>query len=336
MYEPRVGDTGDKTVVVVMMDITEQKQAEEAIRESEERYRRLVDVLPAAVFIHVDSKIVFCNPAYVALMGANSIEDLLGKNPYDFVHPNHHAQVGARMKEMEASGRPMPGIEIHVLRTDGRTVPVYSVATPLTYRGRPAYLIALSDLTERERSTELLRSVLGSVSDAILTIDEQGTVQSANPATERLFGYSLAEVVGENVKMLMPDPFHGGHDGYLADYIRTGAAKVIGIGREVEGRRKDESRFPADLTVTEFRLDGQRRFTGVVRDITPRKQSEEALISSQRRLQRSSLPWGLPTTKSWASTGSATTSSSSSVTSPTLSASRTGGWETFTLRIVGM
>jgi PAS domain S-box-containing protein len=130
---------------------------------------------------------------------------------------------------------------------------------------------------ELRQAEERMRSVVDHVIDGIITIDEGGSIQSFNPAAERLFGYPAGEVVGRNVKALMPEPYHGGHDAYLADYLRTGQAKVIGIGREVVGRRKDGSTFAMDLAVSEFRLGQRRFFTGIVRDITERKRLEQEL-----------------------------------------------------------
>jgi PAS domain S-box-containing protein len=276
------GAGGDPlSLIALVTDVTERRRAEAALRASEERYRTLVDVLPGAVFVVAAGRIVFCNPAFVRLMGAGSADDLLGTDPLRVAHPDYRDLVRGRIEAVSA-GRPVGGVESRVVRLDGRPVPVYSVAAPVSGAGPNAFLVALSDLTERERSMDLLRTVLGSVNDAILTIDARGTIGSANPAAERSFGYPAAELIGANVRVLMPEPYRDEHDQYLANYLRTGVAKVIGIGREVEGRRKDGSTFPAELTVTEFLLDGERHFTGVVRDTTARKRLEDQFRQSQK------------------------------------------------------
>ena len=130
------------------------------------------------------------------------------------------------------------------------------------------------DLMEIE-SEARLRAIVDNAVDGIITIDENGIVIDLNPAAQRLFGYQPAELVGQNVKMLMPDPYRREHDGYLRNYRETGRRKIIGIGREVSGRRKDGSVFPLDLAVSEVHFGGRRMFTGIVRDVTERKRAEE-------------------------------------------------------------
>ncbi len=123
--------------------------------------------------------------------------------------------------------------------------------------------------------TKRLSAVIDNVVDGIMTISERGTVESFNPAARRIFGYSDDEVIGNNVKMLMPEPYHSEHDGYLEHHITTGEKKVIGIGREVAGRRKDGTIFPMELAVSEVIIDSVRRFVGITRDITERKRIEQ-------------------------------------------------------------
>jgi PAS domain S-box-containing protein len=128
---------------------------------------------------------------------------------------------------------------------------------------------------ERRQHAAVVAAVLNTVEDAIITIDAKGIIKDLNPAAARVFGYSPNEVVGLNVKVLMPEPYSREHDGYLTNYLRTGQAKMIRLGREVSGRRKDGSIFPMELAVSEMTVSGRRMFTGVVRDITERKQAEQ-------------------------------------------------------------
>lgn len=120
-----------------------------------------------------------------------------------------------------------------------------------------------------------LQAILDNAVDGIITIDEQGTVQSFNRAAETIFGYQAAEVLGRNVNMLMPEPYHSQHDGYLRNYRDTGVARIIGVGREVEGRRRDGSTFPLDLAVSRSEHLGSPTYIGLVRDITERKRVEK-------------------------------------------------------------
>lgn len=120
-----------------------------------------------------------------------------------------------------------------------------------------------------------LNAILDTAVDGIITIDEHGVIESVNAATERIFGYSAAELEGRNVKLLMPAPHRDRHDDYIARYLSSGEAKIIGFGREVEGLRKDGTRFPADLAVSEFNVGGRRMFTGMVRDVSDRRRAEE-------------------------------------------------------------
>ena len=135
-----------------------------------------------------------------------------------------------------------------------------------------------------EAQAAKLRGILESAVTAIITIDDRGLIESINPATERLFGYGAKEVIGQNVKVLMPEPYKAEHDGYIANYLATGVKKIIGIGREVSGRRKDGTTFPLHLSVSAFEADGRRYFTGMIHDLSDRKHVEEALRESERRL----------------------------------------------------
>jgi len=129
-----------------------------------------------------------------------------------------------------------------------------------------------------------LRSILATVPDAMVVIDERGLIQSFSAAAERLFGFAAEEIRGRNVSMLMPAPYRQEHDGYLARYLRTGERRIIGTGRVVIGQRKDGSTFPMELSVGEIVANGQRQFTGFVRDLTERRENERRLHEVQSEL----------------------------------------------------
>jgi PAS domain S-box-containing protein len=123
-------------------------------------------------------------------------------------------------------------------------------------------------------SLHQLAAMLQSAVDAIISIDTAGAIESVNPATERLFGYDARELVGQNVKMLMPAPYRNQHDSYIQQHRETGQRKIIGIGREVVGQRKNGSTFPMHLSVSEYEIDGERHFAGIVHDLTAQRQAE--------------------------------------------------------------
>lgn len=131
------------------------------------------------------------------------------------------------------------------------------------------------------------------VVDGIITIDEFGIIESFNPSAERLFCFSKEEVIGQNLSMLMGEPHRAKHDGYIKRYLDSGEARVIGVGREVLGRRKDGSFFPFELAVSEMKIDNRRMFTGVVRDLTAQQGNRkllQAIITAQQELSLSTDP----------------------------------------------
>jgi PAS domain S-box-containing protein len=136
----------------------------------------------------------------------------------------------------------------------------------------------------KSESAERLRAILQTAVEGIITIDDHGLIESLNPAAEKTFGYKAEEVIGKNVSVLMPSPYREEHDAYMANYRRTGQARIIGIGREVFGQRKDGTIFPLDLAVSEVRLADRRLFTGFIRDITERKRAEERLAELAQTL----------------------------------------------------
>jgi two-component system sensor kinase FixL len=191
------------------------------------------------------------------------------------------------------------GLEIWGLMADHG--PTLDIAAPIGERvlwlqsflamQASSVLILCAGLRARDRLEQLateraarLQSIVETVPEAVIAIDARGIVESFSPAAERLFGYGAAEVVGRNVSLLMPEPHRDRHDGYLDRYLRTGERRIIGVGRIVRGRRKDGSTFPMELTVGEAVSQGKRLFTGFVRDISERQQTEQRLHELQNEM----------------------------------------------------
>jgi PAS domain S-box-containing protein len=256
-------------------------------RITEERMRSVVNhVVDGIISIDDSGVITTFNPAAERIFGYTA-EQVIGQNvnvlmpePY---HGEHDSYIANYLRTGEAKIIGI-GREVVGRRKDGTTFPMELAISVFRLGDRSNFTGIVRDITERKRAEEELRqaeermrSVVNHVIDGIITIDEQGKVESFNPAAEKLFGYARAEVIGQNVKLLMPEPYHGEHDGYIANYVRTGQAKIIGIGREVVGRRKDGSTFPMELAVSAFHIGPRRFFTGIVRDITERKRLEHEL-----------------------------------------------------------
>ncbi len=157
-------------------------------------------------------------------------------------------------------------------------------------KGKPTGTLSSGlDITERKAAEERLResearvrAILETAVDGIITIDEHGIIESFNPAAERMFGYKAEEIVGKSVTLLMPFPYNQEHDGYIREYIETGERKVIGIGREIEAKRKDGTVFPVRLALSEVHVGEHRHFTGIIRDISEEISLRSKTIQAER------------------------------------------------------
>lgn len=163
------------------------------------------------------------------------------------------------------------------------------VKTSATNDNERDELHSMTDQAIRE-DLRKLQAILNAAADAIITISHKGVIAAVNPATLKIFGYADQELIGQNVSILMPEPYRGEHDQYLANYLRTGEAKIIGSGRELTAQRKDGSVLPIELTVTEFQDGVGPMFVGMIHDISDRKRMEqhlaEASVHERHRIAR--------------------------------------------------
>jgi PAS domain S-box-containing protein len=276
-------------------DITEHKQIEQALKESEENYRDVIESETAIITRFLpDTTLTFVNAAY-AIAHQTPADALVGRKWLDW-RPEELKADTLEFLDSFTPDSPVRNLEMLSHLSDG--TPVWRTWSFRAFFGDDGELSHFQsvgvDITDRKRaeealrdSEERLRAVIDNVIDGIITIDEGGGIESYSPSAERIFGYSADEIIGQNVKMLMPEPQRSEHDGFLEAYRRTSEAKIIGLGREVEGQRKDGSTFPMEVGVSEVDLGERRLFTGIVRDITKRKRAEDALRKSEERLKDS-------------------------------------------------
>ncbi|SFU99083.1 sensor histidine kinase [Pseudoduganella namucuonensis] len=248
----------------------------------------LASATDAMLIIDGDGAILLANPALERLFGYDP--GTLQGQPVEVLIPQRYRHGhGALRADYARHPRPRAmgaGAELHGAHRDGREFPVEVSLSPLRSDGAQTMVMAtIHDISARkaaeralQESEARMRAVFETAVDAIITIDERGILERLNPAAERMFGYTEAEVAGRNISMLMPSPHRKLHDGYLAHYLATGEKRIIGKGREVRGLRRDGSVFPMDLAVAEMTLNGRRMFTGLVRDITERRQAEEKTL----------------------------------------------------------
>ncbi len=258
-------------------------------QELSQKYLDVVRVIIVA--IDADQKVSLINKKGCELLGCQERE-IVGKNWFEnFIPKEIQNQVkDAFAKLMAGEGELVENFESPVLTKKGEERVIAWHNTVLNDQdGRIiGTLSSGEDITERKRNEEALRrseaeirAILDTMVDGIVTLDERGIIQSFNSAAARIFGYSADEAVGQKIGILMPDPDRSQHPGYIRNYLSGGEAKIIGIGREVIGKRKDGTTFPMYLAVGEPHPEGEIRFTGIVRDLTDIKRMQEEVLQSQ-------------------------------------------------------
>ena len=238
-------------------------------------------------------QIVFVNQAMCETSGY-AADELIGQSPRMLQSEENRPESVEYIRSELAAGRPCVA-EVTNFRKDGTPYEAEVFITPLFDAAghRTNFVSIHRDITARKRieqdlreREERLRSILNTAADAIITIDQRGIMQSVNPAAVAMFGYTAEELLGQNVQMLMPSPYRDEHDGYIARFLQTGEARLVGIGRELVGLRRHGKKFPIALAVS--LVDHLGLFTGIIRDITERvalqKQVLEIAAEEDRRI----------------------------------------------------
>ena len=261
-------------------EICERQQTTDALRDSEERYRRLVDVTFDGVAVHSDGKAVFINPSGARLLGASGAKEILGRDVLDFVHPDYHEKVGERIAQMlESGGAPLA--EEVMTRLDGTDIQVEVAGIPVTHEGHPSVQVVFRDISERKRAEEelsrintMLTSVLSSLADLVFVMKPDGVfLDYQGPPSGPLY-VPPQDFLGRRVDEVLPEPLAGRTLKALRVLKREGGVQEFDYSLDVGGAQREWS-----AKISE-RKDASGRFVGataVVREITQRKRAEDAL-----------------------------------------------------------
>jgi PAS domain S-box-containing protein len=266
------------------------------LSEAKQQFEALVTASAQTVWsTDADGEIREPSPSWCAFTGQTA-EQSRGAGWLDAVYAEDREQVAEQWRRCVIGKIPLV-TEYRIRRAasgDWRWMHVHAVPLENADGSVRGWVSMNVDISDRKRAEQelidgkaRLASLVESAATSIISIDSHGSIESVNPATEKLFGYDRTELIGRNVSMLMPDPHAGQHDKFLSNYLDTGTKKVIGIAREVSGLRKDGTVLPIQLAVSEFEAKGKRYFTGIINDLSDRKHVEEALRESEWRLAHS-------------------------------------------------
>jgi PAS domain S-box-containing protein len=272
-------------VRAVVRDVTEQKVIEEALKESEERYRRLVEFSPEGIVVHHHGKFVYVNPAAQRLWGASCPEDLLGTPIMDVIHDDYRAIVSKRIQQIETEGVLVPAAELKLVRLDGQVIDVESRAMPFVFKGETAVQVVITDITERKRSEEALRQsedvyreLFENANDVVYTHDLDGTFISLNRAGERITGYSREEARQMKISAVLAPEYLDLARQMMVQKSMEQKATVYQL--EIIAKAGHRVRLEVSTRLV-FKDQQPVAIQGIARDVTDRQRTEEALQETQ-------------------------------------------------------
>ena len=294
-YSLEISGTGIKAkevssfnVVIVIRDITEESLADEIKTQG----LALSAAANAIVIADPNGHIEWVNPAFVDLTGYNQ-SDCIGQSLQFLKSGQQSEKFYQELWQTIKAGKVWQG-ELVNCKKDGTLYHEEETITPITNdQGEITHFIAIKqDISERkqfettivEREARI-QAILDGAADSIIIIDERGIITSFNDSTLTMFGYSRNELVGQNVKILVPEPHHSAHDGYIYKYLQSNKKNIMGSSRELQAVRKDGGLFPIELSLSEATTDSGKLFSGFIRDISVRKMTEATLEATRHHLQ---------------------------------------------------
>lgn len=273
-----------RTMLEIMNAVLDIKRFQNT-KKSTKDFRHIIELAPDLISVCRDGKIQMINPAGANLLGLWPVETLTNRKFTDFVHPDFQHLLENDFERLIADNIRVP---LKLQRHDGVEVDVELAALPYdeeeAEQNGSMIMLMARDVSERNRAAqqlaareEHLRKIMDTVVDGIITMDQTGTIETLNPAAEKIFGYNSGELIGQKVNLLMPEDIADQHGAFIARYLVTNKTKVVGNRREFEAKRKDGSLFPIEIAVSTLKASGRQLFIGALRDITERRQHETKL-----------------------------------------------------------
>ena len=273
------------------------KELQDSLLQSRNLLQDVLNTVPSRIFWKDTNSIYLgCNSLFAEDAGLKSSNDIIGKSDNDLPWGKTQAELYRTddQKIME-SRQPKIFHEESQTRKNGTEIWLETSKIPLLDSSDKVIGIlgSYTDITDRKQMEQALResetrhrTIFASTVDGIININNDGTIESANPAVEQLFGYTIKELIGNNIKMLMPEPFANQHDQHLNHYKHTGKETVLGRGRELLAQRKDGTVFPVDIALDAMFINDKRMFTGIIRDVSDRKEAEQIIIKAKEEAER--------------------------------------------------
>jgi len=303
--KPGISDELDVLVKAFERMQSSLRDSIQAVTKSEAQTRLVLNSAAEAIYgLDSEGLCTFVNPACLKMLGYDKAGDLIGREMYSMIHHNPadgppNPKTDSNLFRAVAAGEIAHADKEMLWRADGSSFPVEWWCHPMYQNDKlTGAVVTFFDIRQRLEAEEALRqahmleidarlsAVVDTAVDGIITISEFGLIETFNKAAECLFGYSVDEVTGNNIKMLMPDRYANEHDKHLANYQHTGNTSIIGSEREIIGKRKDGTTFPMEVSVTKVEFHGRHIFTGIVHDITERKQAQNALLQAKAEAEQ--------------------------------------------------
>jgi PAS domain S-box-containing protein len=259
----------------------------DSITKGLELYRHMFEWIPTGLVIYnLDQQMpLTCNQRLLDLINVPTEAEVL--HPDSVLSQKLKTQLSGIRWDQEQS------FQVHLTTPDGQPVCLKATTSLIPTLDESIILVLLQDITQQnvnaralKESRNTLEAIIGNAVDGIIIIDHRGQIQMTNEATSQLFGYQAEEMLGQNISMLMPEPHRSAHDGYLQNYMATGEGQIIGVGREVQGKRKNGELFPFRLGVSRIETEVGLLFTGVIHDLTEEHKAKEEIINLNRELEQ--------------------------------------------------